>query len=102
MMTLMILVGSTWMGLYLAKRITQPVERLATAAREIEAGPLDYRVDRATVSDDEFGSLVEAFNSMASDVGKSRRRLERATIDLEHQPPEVEGPRRSVEPILER
>ena len=79
MMTLMILVGATWMGLYLAKRITEPVQRLATAAREIEAGHLDYRVDRGTVSDDEFGSLVEAFNSMASEVGKSRRRLERST-----------------------
>ena len=76
-------VGATWMGLYLAKRITEPVQRLATAAREIEAGHLDYRVDRETVSDDEFGSLVEAFNSMATEVGKSRRRLERSTVDLD-------------------
>jgi two-component system, NtrC family, nitrogen regulation sensor histidine kinase NtrY len=102
MMTLMILVGSTWMGLYLAKRITQPVQRLATAAREIEAGHLDYRVDLETVSDDEFGSLVEAFNSMASEVGKSRRRLERSTIDLERKHVEVERRRRYIETILER
>jgi two-component system nitrogen regulation sensor histidine kinase NtrY len=102
MMTLMILVGSTWVGLYLAKRITQPVQRLATAAREIEAGHLDYRVDRETVSDDEFGSLVEAFNSMASEVGRSRRRLERSTIDLERKHVEVEGRRRYIETILER
>jgi two-component system nitrogen regulation sensor histidine kinase NtrY len=102
MMTLMILVGATWMGLYLAKRITEPVQRLATAAREIEAGHLDYRVDRGTVSDDEFGSLVEAFNSMASEVGKSRRRLERSTTDLERKHIEVEGRRRYIETILER
>jgi two-component system nitrogen regulation sensor histidine kinase NtrY len=102
MMTLMILVGATWMGLYLAKRITEPVQRLATAAREIEAGHLDYRVDRATVSDDEFGSLVEAFNSMATEVGKSRRRLERSTVDLERKHLEVEGRRRYIETILER
>ena len=102
MMTLMILVGATWMGLYLAKRITEPVQRLATAAREIEAGHLDYRVDRGTVSDDEFGSLVEAFNSMASEVGKSRRRLERSTVDLELKHVEVEGRRRYIETILER
>ena len=102
MMTLMILVGATWMGLYLAKRITEPVQRLATAAREIEAGHLDYRVDRETVSDDEFGSLVEAFNSMASEVGKSRRRLERSTVDLERKHLEVEGRRRYIETILER
>ncbi len=102
MMTLMILVGATWMGLYLAKRITEPVQRLATAAREIEAGHLDYRVDRGTVSDDEFGSLVEAFNSMASEVGKSRRRLERSANDLEKKHGEVEGRRRYIETILER
>jgi two-component system nitrogen regulation sensor histidine kinase NtrY len=102
MMTLMILVGSTWMGLYLAKRITQPVQRLATAAREIEAGHLDYRVDRETVSDDEFGSLVEAFNSMAGEVGRSRRRLERSTVELERKHIEVEGRRRYIETILER
>ena len=102
MMTLMILVGATWMGLYLAKRITEPVQRLATAAREIEAGHLDYRVDRGTVSDDEFGSLVEAFNSMANEVGKSRRRLERSTTDLERKHVEVEGRRRYIETILER
>jgi two-component system nitrogen regulation sensor histidine kinase NtrY len=102
MMTLMILVGATWMGLYLAKRISEPVQRLATAAREIEAGHLDYRVDRGTVSDDEFGSLVEAFNSMASEVGKSRRRLERSTTDLERKHVEVEGRRRYIETILER
>src|SRR4029079_44565 len=29
MMTLLILVGSTWMGLYIAKRITRPVQALA-------------------------------------------------------------------------
>src|SRR5688500_12500009 len=102
MMTRMILVGATWMGLYLAKRITEPVQQLATAAREIEAGHLDYRVDRETVSDDEFGSLVEAFNSMASEVGKSRRRLERSTVDLERKHLEVEGRRRYIETILER
>jgi two-component system nitrogen regulation sensor histidine kinase NtrY len=102
MMTLMILVGATWMGLYLAKRITEPVQRLATAAREIELGHLDYRVDRETVSDDEFGSLVEAFNSMATEVGKSRRRLERSTVDLERKHLEVEGRRRYIETILER
>jgi two-component system, NtrC family, nitrogen regulation sensor histidine kinase NtrY len=102
MMTLMILVGSTWMGLYLAKRISQPVDRLSTAAREIEAGHLDYRVDRETVSDDEFGSLVEAFNSMASELGKSRQRLERSTIELERKHIEVEGRRRYIETILER
>src|SRR5207249_6985347 len=41
MVTLLILVGAIWMGLYLAKRITRPVQMLAAAAREIGAGRLD-------------------------------------------------------------
>ena len=45
MLTLMILVGATWMGLYLAKRITRPVQMLAAAADEIGAGHLDHRVE---------------------------------------------------------
>jgi two-component system nitrogen regulation sensor histidine kinase NtrY len=100
MMTLLILVGSTWMGLYLAKRITRPVQALAAAAREIGAGRLDQRVEAET--NDEFGSLVEAFNTMASELASSRRRVERGTLALERKHVEVEGRRRYIETILER
>ena len=98
--TLMILVGATWMGLYMAKRITGPVQMLAAAAREIGAGRLDQRVEPQ--SHDEFGSLVEAFNSMASELASSRRKVERSTIELERKHVEVEGRRRYIETILER
>ena len=100
MLTLMILVGSTWMGLYLTKRIIRPVQMLAAAANEIGAGHLDHRVEAETR--DEFGSLIEAFNRMASDLSTSRRRLERSAIELEHKHHEVEGRRQYVETILER
>ena len=99
-LTLMILVGATWMGLYLAKRITRPVQLLAAAAKEIGAGHLEHRVVPETT--DEFGSLIEAFNSMAGDLATSRRRLERSAVDLERKHQEVEGRRRYVETILER
>src|SRR5262245_3201483 len=98
--TLMILVGATWMGLYMAKRITGPVQMLAAAAREIGAGRLNKRVEPQ--SHDEFGSLVEAFNSMASELASSRRKVERSTIELERKHLEVEGRRRYIETILER
>ncbi|MEQ1910959.1 MAG: ATP-binding protein [Vicinamibacterales bacterium] len=93
MVTLMILVSATWMGLYVAKRITRPVQALAHAAREIGAGHLDQRVEPQ--SDDEFGALTEAFNTMASELSTSRLRVEQSTIALE-------GRRRYVETILER
>src|SRR3954470_2131483 len=100
MLTLMILVSATWMGLYLGKRITRPVQTLAVAAREIGAGHLDHRVEPET--SDEFGSLMDAFNRMAADIAASRRRLEQSSVDLQKKHEEVEGRRRYVETILER
>ena len=88
------------MGLYLAKRITRPVQMLAAAAREIGAGRLDQRVEPQ--SNDEFGSLVEAFNSMAGELATSRRKVERSTFELERKHVEVEIRRRYIETILER
>ncbi len=100
MVTLLILVGSTWMGLYLAKRITRPVQMLSEAAKEIGAGHYDHRIEHE--GSDEFGSMVEAFNTMAAEVAQSRRRLERASDDLEKKHDEGEGRRRYIEAILER
>jgi two-component system nitrogen regulation sensor histidine kinase NtrY len=100
MVTLLTLFGATWMGSYFAKRITRPVQILAAAAREIGAGRLDQRIEPQ--SQDEFGSLTEAFNSMASELAISRRKVERSTIELERKHHEVEGRRRYIETILER
>ena len=100
MVTLLTLLGATWIGSYFAKRITRPVQVLAAAAREIGAGRLDQRIEPET--QDEFGSLTEAFNVMASELSTSRRKVERSTIELERKHHEVEGRRRYIETILER
>ena len=100
MVTLLILFGATWMGSYFAKRITRPVLMLSAAAREIGAGRLDQRLEPQ--SNDEFGSLVEAFNSMARELAAGRRKVDRGTIQLERKHGEVEGRRRYIETILER
>ena len=100
MMTLMILVSATWMGLYLAKRITRPVHMLAAGAREIGAGHLDHRIEPETR--DEFGSLIEAFNSMAGELATSQRKLERSRVDLERKNLQLDERRRYIETVLER
>ena len=100
MMTLMILVSATWLGLYLAKRITRPVSALAAGAREIGAGHLDHRIEPETR--DEFGSLVEAFNTMAGELATSQRRLERSRVDMERKNSELDERRRYIETVLER
>jgi two-component system, NtrC family, nitrogen regulation sensor histidine kinase NtrY len=100
MVTLLILVSSTWMGLFLAKRITRPVQMLSVAAREIGQGRYDQRIEHEAT--DEFGSMIEAFNTMAAELASSRRRLERAAIDLERKNQEMDERRRYIETILER
>jgi two-component system nitrogen regulation sensor histidine kinase NtrY len=100
MMTLMVLFSATWMGVYVAKRITRPVQLLADGARAIGAGHLDHRIEQETA--DEFGSLVEAFNSMTSELAASRRKLERSTADLERKNLEMDERRRYIETVLER
>ncbi len=98
--TLLILMSATWLGLYLAKRITRPVQQLAEGARAIGAGQLDFRLEPET--GDELGSLVESFNMMAAELGTSRRKLEQSQRDLERQNLEVDARRRYIETILER
>ena len=98
--TLLILVSATWMGLYVAKRITRPVQMLAEGARAIGAGHLDLRLEPQT--SDELGALVEAFNTMAAELGSSQERLEHSRIALEQKNIEVDARRRYIETILER
>ena len=100
MVTLLILFSATWMGSYLAKRITRPVLMLSAAAREIGAGRLDQRVEAQ--SNDEFGALIDAFNAMAGELATSRRKIDRSTIELERKHLDVEKRRRYIETILER
>ena len=100
MITLMILISATWLGVYIAKRIIRPVQKLAAGAREIGAGHLDHRIQRETV--DEFGSLVDAFNTMAGELSTSQRKLERSRRELEYKNQEVDQRRRYIETILDR
>ncbi len=98
--SLLILMSATWLGLYLAKRITRPVQMLAEGARAIGAGQLDFRLEPD--SGDELGSLVESFNMMAAELRTSREKLEQSRLDLEHKNLEVDARRRYIETILER
>ena len=84
--TLLILISATWFGLFVAKRITRPVQMLAEGARALGAGQLDLRIEPD--SSDELGSLVESFNTMAAELRTSHERLD--------------ARRRYIETILER
>ena len=73
MVTLVILLTSSWMGLYLARRVTVPIQALADGTRHVMSGDLQYRVEAA--ADDELGVLVDSFNRMTTEIDKSRQQL---------------------------
>jgi len=100
MTTLMILTAATWLGIYIAKRISRPVQLLADGARRIGTGQLDHRI--GPESSDEFGAMLEAFNSMGEALSASQRTLVRSRGELEHKTREAERRRRYIETILER
>ncbi|HEX2386866.1 MAG TPA: HAMP domain-containing protein, partial [Candidatus Binatia bacterium] len=66
LITLVIIFSATWFGLYLAKGITVPIQRLAEGTHEVAHGNWDYQIDAS--GDDEIGTLVDSFNQMTRDL----------------------------------
>jgi two-component system nitrogen regulation sensor histidine kinase NtrY len=99
MVSLLVLFSSTWIGLYLAKRITVPVRQLAEATERIIAGDLDHPVSGAAL--DELGLLMESFNKMTAELKASQSRVERSQENLQAKNRELERRRRYIETVLE-
>jgi two-component system nitrogen regulation sensor histidine kinase NtrY len=99
LITLVVLFSVTWIGLYLARRITEPVQSLAVGTREIAAGNLDYRVD--VQAGDELGILVESFNAMTSDLRAGKILIESRNRELQESNRELSERRRYIEALLQ-
>jgi two-component system nitrogen regulation sensor histidine kinase NtrY len=80
MVTLLILLASSWTGLYLARRVTVPIQALAEGTRRIGLGDLDHRVE--VDADDELGVLVRSFNQMTEDLQSNKELLEHSNREL--------------------
>lgn len=81
MITLVIIVVAIWIGLYMARELTVPVERLVYGAQAVGAGNLDIAISAS--GNDEITVLVESFNKMTRDLRENRARLIQAGADLE-------------------
>ena len=82
MITIMIIFGAVWFGLYLARRITRPLLALEKATEEVARGNLSVRVP--LTGEEEFGALVESFNQMTSDLALSTLTLTDTNLELSH------------------
>ncbi|HEX5719016.1 MAG TPA: ATP-binding protein [Thermoanaerobaculia bacterium] len=80
MITLLVLLGASWAGLYLARRVTVPIQALAEGTRAISGGDLGHRVD--VEADDELGVLVDSFNRMTAELASNKEALERSNREL--------------------
>lgn len=81
MITLVIIFVAIWLGLYMARELTVPVERLVHGAAAVGSGNLDVAIEKT--GHDEIAVLVESFNKMTRDLKENRERLTQATTDLE-------------------
>ena len=80
MVTLLVLLGSSWAGLYLARQVTVPIQALAEGTRAISGGDLSHRV--MVEADDELGVLVDSFNRMTAELASNKEALERSNREL--------------------
>lgn len=79
--TLVIVFVAIWMGLYLARELTVPVERLVHGAQAVGAGNLDVQIEAS--GKDEIAVLIQSFNKMIRDLKDSRVGLTERRIQLE-------------------
>lgn len=95
---LLIVLVSSWIGFYLAKTITVPIQKLAEGTIKVASGDLDSKIEKET--DDEIGILVDSFNRMTDDLRIKRESLERANLLLREMNEELEEKRKYMEIIL--
>ncbi|PYT36814.1 MAG: hypothetical protein DMF52_05745 [Acidobacteria bacterium] len=98
LITLVVLFSVTWIGLYLARRITEPIQTLLQGTREISSGNLDYRVE--TEAGDELGILVESFNRMTAELKAGKETIEKRNVELSASNRELMERRRYSETLL--
>ena len=76
-------VAAVLLSLVLSRRILGPVEALTAAARRMEGGDLEQRVE--VQSRDEIGELAQAFNSMAEGLSHLERLRRNMVTDVAHE-----------------
>ena len=77
-----ILLAAGVSGTLVSRHMTRPLQELTEATKAVAAGDLDYRVP--VRSEDEFGILAQAFNSMNEKLRASQQQQRRMTQDIVH------------------
>jgi signal transduction histidine kinase len=79
--TCLIFMFGIFLTIYLARRYTDPINRLAQGVKKVSTG--DLSVTFAVESTDEIGDLAESFNEMVEQL-RERESLEKRLNEVEH------------------
>ena len=103
-MTLLIIFAATYSAYYLARGVVQPIEQLAAGTERVAAGELGYQIQAQDELswDKDFGTLIQSFNLMSTELLESRVALENTTKNLRESNNTLEANTRFMELILER
>jgi two-component system nitrogen regulation sensor histidine kinase NtrY len=81
LVTLVAVFSAVWIGLFLAKKISVPLQQLAAGTRAVARGHWNQRIEGE--GEDEIGTLVAAFNRMTEDLQRSHQELEARRRSME-------------------
>lgn len=95
---MLIIFAAIWLGFYVARAITGPIQSLAEATREVALG--NYSVSLSARTDDEAGQLVHSFNQMTRDLRQHKMQADDSRSRLEMMNVELEQRRQYMEVIL--
>jgi two-component system nitrogen regulation sensor histidine kinase NtrY len=98
LITLLIVFSALWTGLYLARGVTEPIQKLAEGTRAVASGDLSYQVE--VDARDELGTLVELFNQMTLDLRGGQESLRQSRDSLQATNTELDERRRYMEAVL--
>ncbi len=69
-------------GLFVSRKITRPLARLAAASQEVASGKLDRRLE--VTSNDELGRVSSTFNTMAESLQRNEEARRHMVADIAH------------------
>ena len=81
-MTFIVVFMALWVGLRIAKGITDPIQRLALATQQVAAGDLNTKVD--IDREDEIGLLMGSFNDMVKKLKSGNDSLQSAYLYIKN------------------
>ncbi|USN46293.1 MAG: HAMP domain-containing protein [Pseudobdellovibrionaceae bacterium] len=98
LMTLVILLGGTWFGFYLAKQLSVPLEELGRATKRIAKG--DYSTVEKVSGSPEIDQLIENFNRMTRYLESSEKEVTEANANLRKTLAQLDEHSKYIEVVL--